>query len=483
MNKIRGQKPTQATVISSFCRAAKNAAMGFAMNCLMAQRSPTKFMLLKTICGIQLWRSGTTNSVTITSVSREIFFNRGIYWFHYMRQLRHFQMISALNHLAICCSPSTVRRAVDRLCAEHDVAIKQAKQDMEVTKLFRNVSTYSHTVLCDVLLKYTLNYAVAYMLQERILNSKTSKTKRKLFDDNTATTSVNQSAEWETIHYETTMGDVAFEEEIEAEPDSSDDEECSRLSIDLSVLSVDEAQTTELNVPAASDTDLPAMPDITDVKCQSTFSLANGYSIVWDNVQMNTTPSRESLDKQAHVLLAAMSFAAVNRVPFVDEADVPTTLPSRMPLQTFLPNEDDYVVLKRTMVAECTRILLEHLSCFAGSKHMTDEHKYSHESGQKSTIINLGVDIEDPGTTAGGIKILRKKHQFVPMTHGVPYPIICYGDGGSVNVMKSAKRALSNEMTPTDRLEGLIPQPQDFHKRGILLQDYMNSFFTGKEPN
>ena len=152
-----------------------------------------------------------------------------------------------------------------------------------------------------------------------------------------------------------------------------------------------------------------------------------------------------------------------------------------MPLENFLPNEDDYTVLRNEMVIECTKILAEHFPCFSGYKPPTDEHKYSKESAQKSTIINLGVDVEDPGTTAGAIQILRKKHKFVPTPNGVPYPIICYGDGGSVNVMKSAKRALSNEITPTDRLEGLIPQPQDFHKRGILLQDYMNTLFSGKK--
>ena len=46
--------------------------------------------------------------------------------------------------------------------------------------------------------------------------------------------------------------------------------------------------------------------------------------------------------------------------------------------------------------------------------------------------------------------------------------------------MIAAKRLMSCEMSHIDRLKGIEPIPAEFHKRGILLQDTMNTFFHRK---
>ena len=123
---------------TSIFRRAKNAAMGFALNNIFAQRKACKFMLLKTICGIQLWRSGTTKNVSYAWVRWTVNWNTTSLPRHVNTLLWFFQMITALNHLGVSCSYSTILRAVDKLCAEHDAAIIQAKRHLEVS------------VMCDI---------------------------------------------------------------------------------------------------------------------------------------------------------------------------------------------------------------------------------------------------------------------------------------------------------------------------------------------
>ena len=62
-------------------------------------------------------------------------------------------------------------------------------------------------------------------------------------------------------------------------------------------------------------------------------------------------------------------------------------------------------------------------------------------------------------------------HKYVPecpdsFLHCIP----CHGDGLSVERMTDAKRARSADLTPVDRLEGLLQTPQEFHHRGLMLQ-------------
>ena len=54
----------------------------------------------------------------------------------------------------------------------------------------------------------------------------------------------------------------------------------------------------------------------------------------------------------------------------------------------------------------------------------------------------------------------------------------CHGDGLSVERMYDAIRHNSGAETPAERLEGVIPVPQEFHKRMILMQ--VGRWFTVK---
>lgn len=61
--------------------------------------------------------------------------------------------------------------------------------------------------------------------------------------------------------------------------------------------------------------------------------------------------------------------------------------------------------------------------------------------------------------------------KYVPVaSNGKQQPIIVHGDQLSVERMIESKIAMSMSWDPCHRMNGLIPRPQGFHKRCIILQ-------------
>lgn len=57
--------------------------------------------------------------------------------------------------------------------------------------------------------------------------------------------------------------------------------------------------------------------------------------------------------------------------------------------------------------------------------------------------------------------------------------VICHGDGLSVERHILAQKARAGGLDERERLEGLIPNPQEFHKRAIVVQlDTCNIIIT-----
>ena len=71
---------------------------------------------------------------------------------------------------------------------------------------------------------------------------------------------------------------------------------------------------------------------------------------------------------------------------------------------------------------------------------------------------------------------MRRLHDYVPCIDGKLKAVPCHGDGLSVERMNDCQRHSSCLDTPTERLEGLVAVPQDFHRRMILLQVILYQF-------
>ena len=84
--------------------------------------------------------------------------------------------------------------------------------------------------------------------------------------------------------------------------------------------------------------------------------------------------------------------------------------------------------------------------------------------------MTLGAVEENPSSIVGVTNILRHLHRYIPEHEGDLHLTPCHGDGMSVERMYDAQRHNSGAELPAERLEGIVPIPQEFHKRMLLLQ-------------
>ena len=77
---------------------------------------------------------------------------------------------------------------------------------------------------------------------------------------------------------------------------------------------------------------------------------------------------------------------------------------------------------------------------------------------------------ENPSSTGGVLAVMDHLHTFVPTNGDRVLPILCSGDGLSMERMISAHHNRTASATATGRLEGLKETPSEFHKEILLMQ-------------
>ncbi|KAK3101689.1 hypothetical protein FSP39_005507 [Pinctada imbricata] len=147
--------------------------------------------------------------------------------------------------------------------------------------------------------------------------------------------------------------------------------------------------------------------------------------------------------------------------------------------KNFLPSIDDFLLIQKRMELVTKEILVKYLTAFQSCSVEKIKHDYLQESNRKSEIVNLGVIPENPSTCKGTIQIMKYLNQYIPMyKDGQPFQLLCHGDQLSVERMLDAKLAMACSSSPSDQLAGLVPRPQNFHRRCILMQDSMNLLYS-----
>lgn len=85
--------------------------------------------------------------------------------------------------------------------------------------------------------------------------------------------------------------------------------------------------------------------------------------------------------------------------------------------------------------------------------------------------MNIGVVECNPGSTAGMVKALEEVGKFVPIKEdGKVMRMIVHGDQNSVERIWAARKARGMAEEEIDRMTWVIPSPQEFHKRGKLME-------------
>lgn len=144
-----------------------------------------------------------------------------------------------------------------------------------------------------------------------------------------------------------------------------------------------------------------------------------------------------------------------------------------------MPSANDWLNLKHRVSHIIERTMVDNIPALATIDVDPLHHRYTKEMSGKSSIVNLGVVHENPSTAHGVSQIMDHLQQYSPMENGeTQVPILCNGDGLSIERMKAAIKYRARTPTSSSRLEGLLPSPQEFHKEGILLQVKLNAKFT-----
>ncbi|XP_076101214.1 uncharacterized protein LOC143071009 [Mytilus galloprovincialis] len=212
-----------------------------------------------------------------------------------------------------------------------------------------------------------------------------------------------------------------------------------------------------------------------------------GYTVCWDNVGKHTVARHQSRESINVMHNWALAYIAENRVPTIRKnPEPPTILAMDIPVMTFLPTKEDFLQLKNRMTVMVERILATYVKTYEEEKETAFnpiKHEKWDSSIKKSKIINIGVIDENPSSTNGVIQILDKLHAHVPYDGDKIFPLISWGDALSCERHNDAHNVRSNSGNERDRLEGLEPAIQEFHKRMLLLQDTMNKLFVGASAN
>lgn len=119
----------------------------------------------------------------------------------------------------------------------------------------------------------------------------------------------------------------------------------------------------------------------------------SGYTLCWDNIQIDSEARHQGLTQNSKIHLLALCYAAENRVPTVDlEVHRNNTVPAlSLPLDTYLPQPEDYNALRDRMVVLVERLIVEEFAFFHAYRDVVLKHiphKYSTEMSRQSSVVS-----------------------------------------------------------------------------------------------
>ncbi|KAK3108451.1 hypothetical protein FSP39_008205, partial [Pinctada imbricata] len=181
-----------------------------------------------------------------------------------------------------------------------------------------------------------------------------------------------------------------------------------------------------------------------------------GYTLTFDNVDKKTFARHSSTQSTNIMHNMVQAYAAKDRVPVMHLADT-EPLPEdikQIPIENYLPDKGDLEILKSEYLIIIQRIVCKNVAVFK----------------EMDSIVTLGVLDKNESKITDMVDILEHYHQYVPTKDGIPVKTILYGDGLSCERVNDAQNARINAADVWDRLEGIEPAAQEWHKRAIILQ-------------
>lgn len=113
-----------------------------------------------------------------------------------------------------------------------------------------------------------------------------------------------------------------------------------------------------------------------------------GYCITWDNVGKMIKACHQSTERQNKMMLWALAYGAVNRIPTTHLSDSCVNA-ADIPLQKFLPMEEDITEIKKRMEIIVARIIQKNMPYFHSCTVVSHiRHSFWRESSKKSKVVS-----------------------------------------------------------------------------------------------
>ena len=405
---------------------------GVALSCLLQHRARNTANFIPTVFSIQFWRGGLKRD-----------------------------MIKQMSKTGLCVGYLSTLRAIDSVRDGFDAAAYKCKEAVE-NALANIVDPVANESAADLSVSLA---ATEGNIEDEVNSPIDSETDEPPTED--------------VVSSEEPPSPLSSSTQSDSEDDDSDEDHAS--SQDSSVSDEEQIRVRSDSVQSANKSD----DDVDETLYMN--DTHPGFTMCWDNVGKKVISRHPTEQRTNTYLNMALGYVAVNRIattshrPWGNWKDLPKAVD--LPIHTFLPSEGDFDALRDRMAILVSRVICRHLPWFRTHfqstvvKHIV--HPYTLESSQRSALINLGIFKENPCSTQGAIGIYESLQKYVPSIDNKPYTTLVFGDGLSCERGNDAHKARSNGQTEWERLEGLEPAAQEFHKEMLLLQDYFDTFFKG----
>ncbi|WAR31109.1 YNG1-like protein [Mya arenaria] len=213
-----------------------------------------------------------------------------------------------------------------------------------------------------------------------------------------------------------------------------------------------------------------------------------GYTLCWDNVGRQVKARHQTRNHGNKYQTWALAYAVKNRIYTTNLDDKAVLRAENIAGDVYLLNSVEHRQIRDRMINMVSRIIK---NCIPSAQNANiDEHIWHHfeeESKKKRNdvftypqMFNIGILEENPSSIPGVVNILEKLQEYVPTDGAIVHKLICWGDGLSCERHVDAQNSRANADNPLLRLEGLEPSAQEFHKRMLLMQDTMDTYFNPK---
>ena len=452
--------------------------IGTALSVLLYSRSPQKSNFLPTLMSVQFWRG----------------------------RLKH-ETLKQISQLGICVGYEATLSAIDSVRADFDSVALKFKADIENMLQNRNVA-HSGGNVDDT---YTIDLSVSLPNVDDVIAQYPEMEDTILYSENyeineSMEHTVDDDSDDDDDDDEEEEDDVAAADDVVAPSAVADDDDTAAADDDDTAAADDDDDDNDADDGIDDNVnDDSNYGDITDVlpleiEGESVEDVAEssaidqsvsaemeppGFTMCLDNVGKKVISRHPTEIVKNQYLNMALGYIAINRVKSSNAnwREENLTKAIDIPINRFIPQTEDFDRLRYRMVVLVGWIISKHLPWFKSnfSECITSHiaHQFSNESARKSVLVNLGVFDEDPCSTQGAIGIYEKLHKYIPVVDNVPVKTVVFGDGLSCERGNDAQRARCNGLTPAERLEGLEPAAQEFHKEMLLLQDFYDKFYKG----